>query len=191
MKITKVNSKVRGKSKFLVKTLQFWEILIVPFKWIYKNIEITMTKQNFFSKLNNTLVKTRNKLFFSKNMKLMILDKAASMITSMIKCLCQNEKNQISRRRELIFKAFYCFSFILKLNEARYLVNDEFPLMNERNIKIYKKWIEKIIFYPWIKFTISQKNKCSYCHQLYEKSKETLNFSFYFHVQHHLTQLNW
>ena len=93
MKITKVNSKARRKSKFLVKTLQFWEILIVPFKWIYKNIEITMTKQNFFSKLNNTLVKTRNKLFFSKNMKLMILHKAASMITSTIKCLCQNEKN--------------------------------------------------------------------------------------------------
>jgi len=41
-----------------------------------------------------------------------------------------------------------------------------------------------------IKFIISQKSKYFYYHQLCEKSKETLNFSFYFHVQHRLTQLN-
>lgn len=102
MKITKVNSKAKGKSKFLVKTLRFWEISIVLFKWIYKNIEIMMIKQNYFTKLNNMLVKILSNLIFSKSMKLMILDKAALMITLTIKCLCQNEKIK-QRRREFIF----------------------------------------------------------------------------------------
>jgi len=92
MKNSKVNRKAKGKSKFLVKTLQFWEILIVPLKWICKSIEITMIKQSFFTKLNNMLVRTQNNLIFSKNIKLTILGKAVSMITSTIKCLCPNEK---------------------------------------------------------------------------------------------------
>ena len=92
MKKIRANNKARGKSKFQVKTLQFWVILIVLLKWICRNIEIRMNKQNFCSKLKNMPVNLQNKIIFIKNLRLTILDKAASMITLTIKCLCQNEK---------------------------------------------------------------------------------------------------
>ena len=67
------------------------------------------------------------------------------------------------------FKAFYCFSFFITLNEVIYLKNKEYPLMNQRNIKIYKKWIEKITFSINIVHYFSEKQILLLSSALWEK----------------------